>query len=427
LALTRRLKILISAYACSPEKGSEPAVGWGFVSELARHHDLWVITEEEKFHTDITRYLDENPEIGRSVRFFFICKKRNRFLRKLWPPSYYLYYRRWHEDSYKLAKELHQHVDFDIAHQLTMIGFREPGYLWNLGIPFVWGPVGGMGLFPWRFLKTVGCYGALYYFGYNLFNLAHMKILKRPKLASQVAGDGLLTANMENHEGALRFWNASSYILTPVGPPYIVDNINMRGNTEPFRIVWTGLHIPRKALNLGLEALSRVPLDVDWELHILGAGPRSAVWQRLANRLGISGRCCFHGWQPRDKALEIMKSTHVMLFTSLREGTPSVVVEALALGLPIICLDHSGMADMCDDKCGIKIPVTNPGNVIVAIASAIELLARDEDQRRELARGALRRARMFSWEEKAKTLDQIYRALVTRHESTKKGSALAEG
>ncbi|MBM9532177.1 hypothetical protein JWG42_18650, partial [Desulfoprunum benzoelyticum] len=56
-----RLKVLISAYACSPYKGSEPGVGWGFVAELAKHHDLWVIVEEEKFRADIERYLDENP------------------------------------------------------------------------------------------------------------------------------------------------------------------------------------------------------------------------------------------------------------------------------------------------------------------------------------------------------------------------------
>lgn len=43
-----RLKVLVSAYACSPERGSEPAVGWGFVSALRKFHDLWVIVEEEK-------------------------------------------------------------------------------------------------------------------------------------------------------------------------------------------------------------------------------------------------------------------------------------------------------------------------------------------------------------------------------------------
>jgi len=142
------MKVLVSAYACSPYKGSEPGVSWGFVSALAKYHDLWVIVEEEKFHDGIERYLKENPEFSKSVRFFFLRKHRSRILRKLWPPSYYWYYQRWHKDAFKLAQQLHREVNFDLVHQLTMVGFREPGYLWKLGIPFVWGPVGGMGLFP---------------------------------------------------------------------------------------------------------------------------------------------------------------------------------------------------------------------------------------------------------------------------------------
>src|SRR5690606_33474414 len=136
----------LCAYACSPYKGSEPGVGWGFVRALARRHDLSVIVEEEKFRADIERYLADDPEFARNVRFHFIAKRRNRLLRKFWPPSYYWYYRRWHRDALELARRLHGAVRFDLAHQLTMVGFREPGYLWQLGIPFVWGPVGGMGL-----------------------------------------------------------------------------------------------------------------------------------------------------------------------------------------------------------------------------------------------------------------------------------------
>ena len=100
----------------SPFKGSEPGVGWGFISELARHHDLWVIVEEEKFRADIEHYLTENQDLGRQVHFLFIRKQRNRWLRELWPPSYYWYYRRWHQDVYQFAQQLHREVGFDLAH-----------------------------------------------------------------------------------------------------------------------------------------------------------------------------------------------------------------------------------------------------------------------------------------------------------------------
>lgn len=412
--MRHRLKILVSAYACSPFRGSEPGVGWGFVSALARNHDLWVIVEEEKFKDDIERALNANPVLGKSVRFYFIHKKRNRWLRKIWPPSYYRYYRQWHRDALHLAESLHREVCFDLAHQLTMVGFREPGYLWKLPIPFAWGPVGGMGLFPWRFFLAAGVYGGFYYLGYNVLNLFQMKYLARPRRAAQVAGAGLITATPENQAGALRYWGCPSTLMCEVGLPREPESV-VRGRThgEPLCIVWSGQHIPRKALNLGIKALSRLPEEVDWELRILGEGPNTAKWKRLSDRLGVAGSCRFLGWLPRDRALEVMRQAHLMLITSLRDLTSTVTIEALALGLPIVFLNHCGFAAVVNDACGIGIPVTTPGDAVEGIARAIERLARDEPERQKLARGALLRAANFSWEHKARELENIYRSCLS--------------
>lgn len=405
-----RLKILISAYACSPYKGSEPGVGWGFVSTLAKDHDLWVIVEEEKFKDDIERALDENPQLRKSVSFHFIRKRRNRLLRKIWPPSYYWYYQRWQRDALHLAESLHQEVGFDLVHQLTMVGFREPGYLWTLPIPFVWGPIGGMGLFPWRFLSSVGVYGSLYYLGYNLVNILQMKYSFRPRRAAQVAGNGLLAATPENQESVLKYWGCSSKVLCEVGlPNEPVSETCARAFDEPFRIVWSGQHTPGKALNLGIMALSRLPQEVKWELRILGKGPKTASWKRLADRLGVASRCCFLGWLPRDKALEVMRQSHMMLITSLRDLTSTVTVEALALGLPIVCVNHCGFAAAVNDSCGIRIPVTTSDEVVERFKCAIERLAMDESERKRLALGALKRAAVFSWDQKVRDLENIYR------------------
>ena len=405
--MTVRLKVLLSAYACSPYKGSEPGVGWGFVAELAKHHDLWVIVEEEKFREDIERYLAENPAFSHHVRFHFICKQRNRLLRKLWPPSYYWYYRRWHHDALALADKLHVEVNFDIVHQLTMVGFREPGYLWRLGVPFVWGPVGGMGVFPWRFIAKVGWYGGLYYLGYNFYNLAQMRFMRRPELAALAASCGLIAATPENQVEMRNRWGVESTVLPEVGLPMepIVNPLDHPAG-KPLRVVWTGLHLPRKALNLGLEAMAQMSSPM--ELHVLGKGQCTPIWEGLAQQLGVSRHCHFHGWLPREQALVVMRSAHVLLITSLRDLTSTVTIEALALGLPVVCLDHCGFAHVIDESCGIKVPVTEPGSVVKGLSEALTLLANDEEQRRHLAQGALMRARAFSWENKVAVLNQIY-------------------
>lgn len=403
------MKVIISAYACSPYKGSEPGVGWGFVKGLALLHDLCVITEIS-FKEDINCYLDKHPELVR-VRFEYVPRIRHRVLERIWPPAYYWTYRRWQQDAYRLAQKLHKEVGFDLAHQLNMIGFREPGYLYKLGIPFVWGPVGGMGLFPWRFLSVVGLHGAFYYFGYNLFNYLHMRFLVRPRKAAKAAGDGLISANTENREGSLSFWDADSTIVYPVGPAsFSISTVPVRTKNQPLKIVWCGALTPGKALHLALNAAGQISKDIEWELHILGDGPQATNAQLLAASLRVDKKVHFHGWLPRDIAMEVMKGAHLMLFSSLREGTPTVIVEALSLGLPVVCLDHSGMADMVNEQCGVKIPATSPREVVVKMARAIEQLAQDEDMRQKLAQGALQRARKFAWEEKARVVNRIYQA-----------------
>lgn len=411
----KRLKVIVNAYACSPYRGSEPGVGWGFVHALAQNHDLWVIVEEEKFRQDIERYLADNPTFQQNVRFHFIAKRRHRRLRKLWPPSYYWFYEEWQHKALELARALHADVGFDLAHQLTMVGFREPGYLWQLGIPFVWGPIGGMGYFPWRFIGEVGAWSAVHYSGYNFYNFVQTRWLRRPAEAAARAGDGLIAATRENLEGAAKYWGAQGVLLSEVGlpcPP--IKQPTVRSRTEPLRLVWSGLHIARKALPLGLKGLARVHRDVKWTLDVLGTGPETSRWQAFAVRSGVASRVRFHGWLERARALEIMGEAHAMLITSLRDLTASVTIEALALGLPVICLDHCGFADVIDEDCGIRIPVDSPARVSEGIAHAIERLAADEGYRRQLANGAITRAKDFEWQRKASVVDGIYRRVITK-------------
>lgn len=405
------MKVLVSAYACSPYKGSEPGVGWGFIKSLSHLHELYVITDLE-FKADIEHYLSETPCFVNAV-FHYIPRDRWITLERIYPPAYYWTYQRWHQDAFALAQKLHREIGFDLAHQLTMVGFREPGYLWKLGIPFVWGPVGGMGLFPWRFLPVVGGYGALYYLGYNLFNAWQMRFSRRPKLAASAAGAGLIAATPENQAGATRYWACPSTVISEVGLPHLQPVQPVRRHPgEPLRLVWTGLHIPGKALNLALAALAQLPKHLNWELHVLGKGARTARWQLMAQELGLTEWCRFHGWLPRDEALRIMAASHVMLITSLRDLTSTVTIEALAMGLPIVCLDHCGFAGVVDDTCGIKVPVRTPAVAVAGLAAGMARLAADEDLRFELAQGAVLRAQDFSWEKKAEAVDKIYQRVV---------------
>ncbi len=145
------LKVLISAYACLPNEGSEPGVGWNTVQEVSKYHKVWILTRESN-RAAIEEFYQHNTSQNTS---FIYCEPYKLFskLRPAHLPHYYL----WQASAYRTAKRLHQQVGFDIAHHVTYVRYSAPSFLCALSIPFLWGPVGGAESMPasfWHDLDT---------------------------------------------------------------------------------------------------------------------------------------------------------------------------------------------------------------------------------------------------------------------------------
>ena len=403
----KRLKILLGCYACDPGYGSEPGMGWNFVSNIAKHHDVHAIVEEGEFKNTLTRFAAEHPEAVKNITFHYVRRTHHETLRKFWPPSYYWFYRVWHRKAYQYAKKLHAKENFDIIHQVTISGFREPGFLWKLGKPFIWGPLGGFTDTPWCLLSSLGPLGALHFGVRNIIN----GIQKRWGFSARAAAKhsaAILTSTTKAVDEIKRFWNRDAVLMNEVGletgheqfcsPPHEPG--------APLRICWAGEHIPRKALDILLQAL---PLCKEkMELHVLSKGPRMEAWKRLAHQLGLDNVVTFHGFVPREEAFRIMSSSHVFCITSVREDTSTVVFEAFRYGLPIIALDHCGFSTVIDETSGIKIPINSRRQVISDYARHLDYLATHEEKRQELSAGALDRCQSFTWEAKMAILNELY-------------------
>jgi len=419
------LKVLVSAYACNPYKGSEEGVGWGWVKAISQHHELYVITAE--FHReDIEKAVSENPDGLSHIRFFYVPHKRWHYAPTPWwvriemsclKPLMNLAYVSWLKEAYRLGVQLHKEYHFDLVHQLTYIGFRFPGRLWKLDIPFVWGPIGGFGNTPWRFLSTLGIRGAIHYGGRNIINTLQKEFITGPKLAFRKAGrtGSIIAATDDTRSEINRWYGQDSEVICEVGmPSMIASKHSRRRDGEPLKIVWSGFHYPGKGLPFLLEAVSKLPMSVNWQLKILGQGPYTGRWQQAAERLGLNGRCQWLGKLPRYEAVSVMSSAHILAITSVHDLTSTVLLESISQGVPVICPDWSGFATVVTDNCGIKVPLQNPRQFIGGLASALVKLANDELERQRLAEGALQRAANYSWGEKARRVDSIYRQAV-RH------------
>lgn len=412
-----RPRLLLSAFAFDSAGGSEAGLGWKIAKGLSAEYDVTVLTGNlrsgPKNAQLVKRTEQACAENGAITQVVIEGNRRAKRLAKLSgrPGCWWLYYqgyREWQNQAYIEASVLHADRPFDLCHHLNYIGFREPGYLWKLGIPHFWGPISGSPMVPLAFLKTFSV-GQIYRWGgRNIGNFWQMRFSRRCKVAA-AASAKIWAVSQTDRDMVVDQWNADADELLEtgceIGQQVPVRKVQLG---EPLRFVWSGRFDPIKVLPLVLEALIEVK-DQPWELHVLGDGPEACRWAPLILEGPMRERIKWHGMVDRDTALQVMNRAHVLLHSSVKEGTPHVVLEALSLGLPVVCHDACGMGVAVDESCGIKVPLVNPEASVDGFRGAIQRLLTEPGLVEALSAGAGRRARSLSWETKVAAFSSAYR------------------
>ena len=147
------------------------------------------------------------------------------------------------------------------------------------------------------------------------------------------------------------------------------------------------------------------------ELLFVGAGRSENSLKRLSRKLNIDKNVKFLGWLPRKTVLDILRDCDIFLFPSF-EGGGMVVLEAMALGLPVVCLDFGGPGEIVDETSGIKIKPTAFHQTIEGLAEALYQLLLDPGLRKKLGQGAVERVKKyFTWDKKGEQVREIYEEL----------------
>jgi glycosyltransferase involved in cell wall biosynthesis len=331
-----RPRFLVFAYACEPDKGSEPGAGWIWSRMLARIGQVWVITRANNREV-IERYLPGIPEKS-NLRFVYVdLSSRARFWKR-GPRGARLYYLLWQVAALRQARNVCREVEFDAAWHLTWANAWMGSVAGFLPVPFIYGPVGGGVDFPWRFASIVGFRGTLYEVGRSLARWAARYGNPLARLAWRKASL-ILAQNPET-----RSWLPARHRgKTLVFPNAVLEANGVHLSSEPPRqsstALFAGRLVPWKGLALALRALALLP---DWRLLIIGKGPDERRLRRLARRLGVDTRVDFLGWMPRQGVQRLMHRADLFLFPSLHDDAPFVIAEALANGLPVVCVARGG-------------------------------------------------------------------------------------
>lgn len=400
------ISILINAYACSPNMGSEPGMAWNWCINLAKYCELHIITEGE-FKEKIETVLPTLPQ-GRNM-YFYYNPVSDEIRTMCWNQGdwrFYKYYKEWQWKTYEMAKEIIAKQHIDIVHQLNMIGFREPGYLWKIEKkPFVWGPVDAKEKFPTAYLRGINLKAKLFINLKNFLTRIQLKYDRRIHQATQKAAI-IVSASSESKKSFKKFFDIEAPLLNETGC-YPQNKVNLdKKDKEEFDLLWVGKLDFRKQLSLAIQTIALIN-NKNIRLHIVGNGNNES-YKRLAESLHVTEQCIWYGAVSHNKVQEIMRQSDIFFFTSVAEGTPHVVLEAIGNNLPVVCFDTCGQGDSVNKQVGIKIPLSTPRQSVKNFAEKIDYLYNHRDFLQQLSKQCNQRQEELSWDNKAKQMIALY-------------------
>jgi glycosyltransferase involved in cell wall biosynthesis len=304
-----------------------------------------------------------------------------------------------------IVRHLIIYKQIDVIHQPIPVGPRFPSMLFGFGVPCVVGPLnGGMEYPPFFRNSESGLSRAVLAFT-RLFSDFANTLLPGKKHA-----DVVLVANERTRRALPSGTRGRVIELVENG----IDLDVWRGSSGATailvpRFVFIGRLVDWKAVDILIRSLERVPTA---ELEVIGDGPMLEIWKSLARDLGVNDRIHFSGWLPQQECAARLRAATALVLPSLYECGGAVVLEAMAVGKPVIAARWGGPADYLDASCGILVEPTSYSELVNGFAEAMRRLIHSPGLAKSMGDAGFARAvRDFDWQRKIDQIITIYREL----------------
>lgn len=407
------MRILACAYACAPPgseafSGGEELLGWRLVQHIGRRHEVDVLTSE-RYESSI------RADASRSANFIFLGLPS--FLAPLlrFQGGIQLYAYLWQCRAAFAARRLQRERGYDLFHHITYANDWMASHTGAvLDIPYIRGPGGGAHRVPRELLPD---YSLRFRFAQWLRGLGQRMLRKDPFYGwSQDRAHHLFVCTSESRSILPYRWKEKSSLLPVVGleredfPERSSDPVR---TDDGLLVVTAGKLLPHKGFDLAIEAFAKLAQqDSRPRLAVVGEGAEGDRLRSIAQERSVEDRVDFTGWKDRGDLLHLFREASIFLFPSLRDGGGAVVVEAMASGTPVVCLDVGGPGLHVTEKCGVKVEPADRSTVIRRLGDALLTLARSEQRRRRLGRAARDRAERYLWSRHAERIFEEYRRAV---------------
>ncbi len=366
------MKVLLSCYACEPNRGSEPGVGWYWAQQMSKHCETWVLTRSNN-RPAIEAAIGTNPEnlhfLYTDLPDWIIRLKKRHML------STSLYYFLWQAKARRFFDA--SGIQVDIIHHVTFNSFVIPGMWYRRKEKVVLGPLGGMSVTAPQYLRCFPTF-ARFKERIHTFRTKYLWRLNPFFLQARKHADFLLFTEEKNGKiyGGNRPYKA---LIDAV----LSKNLPCRELIQSPRsgFVWAGVLEPWKAPQIAIEAYARAFTDVSPEkrppFKFFGDGSLRSCCEKLIRKYRLEKTVFLCGKVKQEQLWNEIQSSNALVFSSVRDTSGNVVLEAMALHTPGICFQHQGIGSITTDECAIRIEPATYEDSVSGFADAMKKLASD--------------------------------------------------
>ena len=399
-----RKKVLIIAYACEPNKSSEPGVGWNFVKEISSFIEVTVLTRANNRNAI---ELEENNDIN------FVYYDLPAFLQKIKkkvPFGLQLYYNFWQIFAYKKVKEIVKNENFDLLHHLTFAVTKNIPPIQYFNIPFILGPAGGGDTIPYSFVKKMGplailnevIYKFLHFKSYYLSINTHRS---KEKLSAIIfrTSSSLHNFPMQN--------KSKKHLISETAFTFDTNYEDSKKNSENFlKVVCVGRLMKAKGYEYALKGFNFfIKNGGIGSLTLIGDGDEKNSLMHYVKDNNLSSYINFKGHITNEEVINELKSSHVLVHPSFREGGSWAIMESMFYGNPVICFNTSGPKDMVTSDTGVLIDLVSPNKSIIDIGnSLISLQNNKELYHKKSFNSSSRIKNEYNWDKRNIQIKKVY-------------------